>query len=238
MTVTIGMPYYNQPEMLALHYDLWTRYANEGIKFKVIICDDGSQAHPAIDVPGRPDFVSIYKITKDRPWNWHAARNICIKEAEKGWLILTDIDHIVSGQAIRTLPTLDTKKAYNFTRWDYDTMKQTLHPRTFQPKPHPNTWAMTTTNFRKLYYDERWSGVYGGDGSYAARARSLFGAPVILVEPIYRVPRATCSDASGEGARRKQERSKDWRNQFKRKLDASGGLHAYVSLSQEYLKQT
>lgn len=230
--VTLCYPYYNQKDILALHYDLWKRYP---VKFKVIICDDGSQVHPAADVPGRPDFVKIFKITKDRPWNWHAARNICAHEADKGWLVLTDLDHIVSGQAIAAIPFLDPTKTYNFTRYDYDTLRPTLHPKTGQPKPHPNTWCMSRKMYWKIGgYDERWSGVYGGDGSYATRVRR-FASLDISPQFIYRVSRAEVGDASGEGAERKEKRARNWRAKFKRKLESSGGIDAIVTLSQEYI---
>lgn len=232
--ITLCYPYYNQPEMLSVHYDLWSRYPYD---FQVVICDDGSQVSPAKDVPVPSSLkgrIKIFKIKKDRPWNWHAARNICAYEADKGWLILTDLDHIVSGQAIAQAEGLDSKKAYNFTRYEYSTMKPTLHPITGKPKPHPNTWCMSKKTYWKIGgYDERWSGVYGGDGSYATRARRIAGL-TILSEPIYRVPRTSIGDASGEGARRKAERPKNWRVKFQSKLEASGGLDAIVTLSQEY----
>lgn len=235
-TLTLGYPYYRQPEILALQYDVWSRYPFE---FEIIICDDGSPDNEAKDVPipeklkGR---VKIFKIKKDRPWNWHAARNICIKETITKWLLITDLDHIVSGQVIREITEgkLDPKRAHNFTRYDYDTMKPTLHPRTGEPKFHPNTWAMTTKNFQKLYVDERWQGQYGGDGSYGSRVKRTLGSVVLSPFFVYRVPRAACRDASGGGATLKEARPKNWRDKFKRKLEADGGLHAYVHLSQAY----
>lgn len=237
--LTLCFPYYNQPEILALQYNILSSFP---VPFEIVICDDGSQVHPAKDVPipeNLKNRVRIFKITKDRPWNWHAARNICAHEANTKWILLTDLDHIVSGQAIGEVfdCKLDTRKVYNLTRYDYKTFQRTRHPKTGKPKNHPNTWLMTKKLYWKIGgYDERWSGVYGGDGSYATRVRR-FASLDISPQFIYRVSRAEVGDASGEGAERKEKRAKNWRAKFKRKLESSGGLDAIVTLSQEYVRE-
>lgn len=173
--LTLVMPFYCNKGMLERQYAEWTRWgAKEKAQFDIVIVDDGSP-EPAIDVP-RPDglpALSIYRVLEDRPWHQHAARNLGAHVARGPWLLLTDMDHVLTAQnasaLFRRLGKLDADTAYFLHRVEADTGLPTVDSHE-SPKPHPNSFVMT----RDLYwraggYDEDYCGIYGTDGLFKAR---------------------------------------------------------------------
>jgi predicted glycosyltransferase involved in capsule biosynthesis len=126
-------------------------------------------------------------------WNQDAARNIAVEESDTQWLLLTDMDHIVSLDAWKRVldRKLNKMLVYRFSRTTLEpNLKETPY------KPHPNSWLMT----RRIYdlvggYDERFAGHYGTDAEF--RDRVVQAAVVeMLDEHLIRVPRETIPDAS------------------------------------------
>jgi len=219
--LSIVMPYYRNPTMLALHYGLWAKLP-EWIRaaLQVVIVDDGSPEEQAIDVP-RPDALpalEIYRVLEDRPWHQHGARNLGADRAAGEWLLLTDMDHVVpldtlvrilqrqATPPIQGHAPLDPGKAYMFPRVEADTFALTLD-RHGNPKPHPNTFLVTRERFWKCGgYDEDYCGIYGTDGLFRPRLfdvapRGEFDAPIL------RYSRAIVHDASTRDTQRKEGRT-------------------------------
>lgn len=183
--ITLVVPYYENPMMLAQQCENWALLDPEiKANLNIIIVDDGSQASPldwsAVKLPGLDDLRSIrlFRILQDVRWNWLAARNLAMAAADDGWCILTDIDHIVSSLGFRVAmqADLDPGLIYRFSRTD---------PSGQLLKPHPNSWLMTKAMFWEVGgYDEALSGYYGTDGEYrrrcAATARiRIFETPMM-----------------------------------------------------------
>jgi hypothetical protein len=212
--LTIVFPYYINPGMLSLQFATWAAWPQE-IKDRVsiILVDDGSPEGHAIDVP-RPEglpALSIYRVTEDRPWHQHAARNLGAHVAPDGWLLLTDMDHVLSEESARVLlkqirlGRLDPEAIYTLARIEADTGLPTM--QNGKPKPHPNSFVVTKKMFWRIGgYDEDFVGVYGTDGLFRARAFSTARKDHLHKVPLTRYWRDLVEDASTNTLPRKDGR--------------------------------
>lgn len=208
--LTLIMPYYNNPGMLELQYREWAENwpveARERVK--VVLVDDGSQIAPAAAV-ARPEglpALEIYRITEDRPWHQHAARNLGAHVAADGWLLLTDMDHVLTASnlaaLLKRLPKMDDASIFTLHRLEADTGAPTIG-RDDRPKPHPNSFVLT----RDLYwaiggYDEDLCGIYGTDGSFRQRAFRVGKRDHIKKVALTRYWRDLIPDASTDAPRK------------------------------------
>jgi hypothetical protein len=225
--LTIAMPYYENAGMLRLHYANWLEWAGKHRNaLKVIIVDDGSPENPASNVPrpyGLPE-IEIYRVTEDRPWHQHAARNLAAHVAPEGWLLLTDMDHMVTpenaGRLFKALPKLDSEAVYMLDRVEADTSEPTLG-RTGEPKPHPNSFVLTREMFWRIGgYDEDYCGVYGTDRLFRERAFSV-GRRDHLPIPLTRYWRDLVPDASTTSLPRKEGRDAGAKERIRREKEAA-----------------
>ncbi len=176
--LTIVMPYYMNPGMLSLQYAIWAAYPND-IKdsISVILVDDGSPEGHAIDV-SRPEglpALSIYRVLEDRPWHQHAARNLGAHVAGEGWMLLTDMDHVLTEENALALlkrirlQKLDEGAVYMLARVEADTGLPTKQNGNL--KPHPNSFVVTRETYWVVGgYDEDFTGIYGTDALFRMRA--------------------------------------------------------------------
>jgi len=176
--LTFIYPYYENPQFLAKQLVGWKNFPDElRAKLRVIIVDDGSPRHPAVDVvrEAKVNFqVRVFRIGVDVRWNWLAARNIGAHHAMEGWMLLTDMDHVVIPDVLQSIlhGLHDDKIIYRFSRVGA------------KSHPHPNSWLMTRKMFWKIGgYDENCSGFYGTDGDYRRRCASA-AAIRILTDPL------------------------------------------------------
>lgn len=176
--LTLVFPYYESPTFLARQYAIWQSYAPD-VRPAVIVVDDGSPVAPAAAVLAGSCGVRLFRIEVDVPWNWLAARNIGAHHAEDGWLLLTDMDHVVPPETLGAVLTGDHHPAvvYAFARREHT--GAALHP-------HSASFLMTREMFWTIGgYDERLSGVYGTDGAY--RRRLSAAAPIhVLTDHLIR----------------------------------------------------
>lgn len=198
--VTLCMAYYCNATMLAEQFRR-LRALPDALRDQicVIVVDDGSPDGEAQGEPiGCP--LSIYRIGVDVRWNQDAARNIAAANATTQWLLLTDMDHIVSLAAWKRILEHKIHKT-NVYRFSRTTLEPDLKETPY--KPHPNSWLMT----RKMYdlvggYDERFAGHYGTDAEFRDRVAQTT-AIEMLDEHLIRVPRETIPDASTTTYQRK-----------------------------------
>lgn len=222
--MTLVYPYYNNPGMLAKHYEHWAAMADDTkLMFDVVIVDDGSQRAPAADVPrpaGLP-HLQIWRIIEDKDWNWCGARNLGARVANGKWLFLTDMDHIVPEDTIRVMhQRLKPGRAYRPARLTLPGPEVMLD-RHGKPKPHPNTWVMEKSKYWEIGgYDEFYSGQYGFDGVFHTRVADK---AYVIEHPahIIRVPREVVPDASTDNKARKAARPEGFHKMMRKKKDAS-----------------
>lgn len=179
--VTLCLAYYENPEMLAMQYQrLRALPAILKNHIRVIIVDDGTAA-PFQNGGKKPDMrraawaeplsgidLSVYAMNVDVRWNQDACRNLAVGRAETKWVLLTDIDHLIPEEVWRSIITrrLSWKAVYTFERLT----GAHLSAR----NPHPNTWLLTRDTFEAAGgYDERFAGLYGTDGDFRDRLKSV-----------------------------------------------------------------
>lgn len=234
------MPYYENPGMLALQFANWRAWTGKHRnRLEVIIVDDGSPESPAANVPRPPGLpaLRIYRVTEDRPWWQNGARNIGAHEARDGWMLLTDMDHMLepgpAAELFRLLDKgrLDPGTAYMLGRIEADTRRPTLGADG-RPKPHPNSFIMTRETFwRAGGYDERTAGHYGTDRIFRDRlyAHARRGH---LAVALTRYWRDLVPDASTRTLARKEGRDAEAR---RRMLEAiAAAPQGRVALSQTW----
>jgi glycosyl transferase family 2 len=176
--VTIVLPFYEAHEFLQTQWQTWWSYP-EAIRrhLSAIIVDDGSP-RPVSLPERRPFSVRLFRIEVDIAWNWLAARNIGAHHAQDGWLLLTDMDHVVPPETAHALVCgeHDQSIVYAFSRREHTGEKV---------NPHSASFFMTRRMFWTIGgYDERLSGVYGTDGTYRKRVASTAWIRVLKDELI------------------------------------------------------
>ncbi len=230
MKLALVMPYYRNPRMLIRQLIVWRYEWSSEMKrdIEIVIVDDASPdetAAEAIKLPwdgDRTDLpsLSLYRVTHDRPWHQHGARNLGASVAIAPWLLMTDIDHVVPpstlSEVLSLLP-LQRREVITFGRvdapatltWKADDWSE--FARTVRAdgslKPHVNSFVVERNHFWKVGgYDEAYCGVYGTDIEFRRRlfdrrtnVRHLDHAPLI------RVAREVIADASTRDFARKDK---------------------------------
>jgi hypothetical protein len=212
--LTLCMAYYDNPGMLRLQFGTWKAWpVKVRNAFRVVIVDDGSPEGPAANVPrpyGMPE-LEIYRVIEDRPWHQNGARNLAADRAPEGWLLLTDMDHVLMPEAAGMLHhaiakgRLDEGTVYMMDRVEADTGLPTMG-KDGKPKPHPNSFVMTRDMYWRIGgYDERTCRMYGTDRFFRDRAFATAKRGHLNI-PLTRYWRDLVPDASTTTLARKEGR--------------------------------
>jgi glycosyltransferase involved in cell wall biosynthesis len=174
---------------------------------EIIILDDGSK--PALEVDVTPRNFSVIPTNDYRPWSQPCARNFGAEHAKGEFLLMTDIDHILSREAIEAVRNFDGDKMMFPRHWailddkgnicqdvevlfEYGLDKGLYEQRGLHGGHHANTFAMRKSIFDELGgYDEKFCGKYGGDDTNFSRrygqhhyagncARHVNGPPIYV----------------------------------------------------------
>jgi glycosyltransferase involved in cell wall biosynthesis len=146
---------------------------------EIIILDDGSK--PPLEVDVTPENFSLIPTNDFRPWSQPCARNFGAEHAKGEFLLMTDIDHILSKEAIEAVRKFDGDKMMFPRHWavlneegkicqepeilfEYGLSKELYEQRGLHGGHHANTFAMRKSIYQELGgYDESFCGKYGGD---------------------------------------------------------------------------
>jgi hypothetical protein len=163
--ITITMPYYDQPKMLEAQIENWKRYPSWGWgHLKLIVVDDGSPNHPAekvFKINSHPPFpVEVYRIQEDIPWNHGGARNLAFHQADPGWCVLTDMDHMLPLESICSLLTMLLLPDFVYVPARYRKLslveREKIHG-------HSDSFILTRDKFWKIGgFDEHLAGYWNG----------------------------------------------------------------------------
>jgi len=205
--VTFVYAYYENPGMFEIQQKTWATYTDkQKARLEVIVTDDCSSNSPARDhlLPDTGVDLSLYEITEKVKWNWLECRNIGAHYAKGRWLLLTDMDHVVSPSVIAKIMKqeayLEPRTVYQFGR--------VKAPDMSWYKFHNDSFFLTKELFwQSGGYDEDFSGLYGTSGMFrnrlfmvADRNKKWDDLPLILYG------REVQPDASTVGMARKEGR--------------------------------
>jgi len=102
--LTVNLSFYNQSETLIKHIHKWKAFP-DNVKEKVsfFIIDDCSKT-PAEEVVKDMDVsgldISIYRVEEDLYCNIAGARNLGAKECRTEWMLILDMDTLVSSETV------------------------------------------------------------------------------------------------------------------------------------------
>lgn len=162
--LTILLTYYESPNMLCKQLDTWKQYsAPLQDRVRVIVVDDGSPKHPALDVlntASLPLMIELYRIEKNIPWNSAGARNLGMQHVHEGWVLATDIDLVLVDDCAESLLSLDLDPEVIY----YLRRKNYRDGQWYEINYHVETFLMTKHMFwaRVKGYDNALSGWWNG----------------------------------------------------------------------------
>jgi glycosyltransferase involved in cell wall biosynthesis len=190
---TLCLPYYENPGMLVRQIQTWNAYdAATRDAVRVIVVDDGSPEHPAEPViRANPCAlkINLFRIAENIPWNQHGARNLAAKAASPGWLLMTDMDHLLEAPEAKKVVAANLKPQVHYI---FDRVSL---PERAPYKHHCNSFLVDRDAYwRAGGYDEDYCGSYGGDGPFL-RALANVAPERRLKVTIVRVPREVIPDA-------------------------------------------
>lgn len=203
VTLSLVMPFYRNPGMLAEQYRVWASYPPE-LKgcIEIVLVDDGSPGKLSAIGVARPEgmpSLRIFRVNVDIPWHQHGARNLGALMAVGRWLLLTDMDHVLPEMSlIMLLERLECSSCadiFTFQRLDAPDLKPTRNDRG-ELKPHVNSFAVMKTRFWQVGgYDEDCVG-YGTDSYFRKRLFAAQPGIHLADVPLIRYPRELIPDAS------------------------------------------
>jgi glycosyltransferase involved in cell wall biosynthesis len=163
-------PYYNNPTMLEMQVESWSRMEGElRDAVRIIVIDDHSKISPVPVLEKCKANVHCYRLNTDWPWNMHEARNIGAKQASKReenhWLFMSDIDIMITPEMAYTMLTKDLDPGKHYT------MERVFAPNMIDRKVHPNTFLVKhnvywQVNGYDLDLTPIGGGGYGGDNQF------------------------------------------------------------------------
>ena len=157
MKFNVCMPYYNNPGMLKEHLQEWARWPKDLIdRYRFVIVDDASP-EPA-RIGSHPGEIWLFRVEKDVPWGWPAAKNIAMHEIPDGPALITDIDHKL--EVVDAYPLLNLQvqpNAHYIPR-----RRRVVDGKEY--KRHPSTYILQKELYWRVGgFEERWLGFYGTD---------------------------------------------------------------------------
>jgi glycosyltransferase involved in cell wall biosynthesis len=233
--IALIVPYYRNPLMLEYQYEVWSKYSDDAkAVFEIIVVDDGSP-EPAADVRRMRDTpeLRIFRIDRDIEWNQHGARNLGAHEAQTTWLLMTDIDHVLTAEGADVIAAMDLSESdgnmfYTFprvrigkadeTRLKHAGNGEDAEAERVDVKPHINTFMVR----RSVYwlsggYDEDYCGCLCGDGEFVKRMKPL-AETRLLEEPMLEVhTRHSVADANTTTLSRGKDQSAECRRRIRQK---------------------
>lgn len=167
--ISVIYPYYGNRTLLDMQYEVWSglpRHMRERIDF--IVVDDGSPT--PIRYPSRAELnLGIFRIHADIPWNIPGAKNLGVLKSRTEWVLVSDIDHMLTAEAAEKLLKLDTSNPKVYYGCEREFPGGTMAVTDSMQKTRRNIPATLIINQRLFIdaggFDEDFSGSYGKDDS-------------------------------------------------------------------------
>lgn len=143
--------------------------------FEVIVIDDGSEIPLIYNDSLKFPFQLLY--TNDRrPWTQHKARNIGAAHATGEYFLMTDIDHILSPQALQDVERFQGDMLKFSRQVGHLDEQGRICEIGVAKRPAPNIFAIKREVFALLGGYEETYGVYGMDRGIRQRYQRLVTA--------------------------------------------------------------
>lgn len=229
-SLTLCIPYYRQPKMLARQLEEWNRYDGA---LRIVLIDDCSP-EPALPIVNKLaskatlGVLEVYRVQEDRPWNREMARNLASTVATTDFLLHVDIDHILPAESMRLLRgiPLPPKRWFRFRRIRIgkadETRKKDLAKSGLPDEAergeiheHIDSYLIRAKHYWKAGgYNEKFCGVLGGGNEFLRRLEALYPVEVIPGDVFLHVyTRHVIQDASDWACSRDTKPGKDlWRS--------------------------
>jgi hypothetical protein len=229
-SVTLCVPYYRQPKMLARQIEEWNKY--EG-GMRIALVDDGSP-EPALPIvkelasPATLKVLEVYRTSVDIPWAREFARNLASKVATTPFLLHVDLDHVLPVESLRLLRgiPLPPKRWFRFRRMRIGKADETRKKdvansglpddsETGELRPHVDSYLIRGKHYWKAGgYNEKFCGVLGGGNEFLRRIEAQYPVELIPGDVFLHVyTRHVIKDASDWACSRDTKPGKDlWRS--------------------------
>jgi predicted glycosyltransferase involved in capsule biosynthesis len=110
--ITLSLAYYNDGEHLNAQLLEFRKYPSN---IKIQIIDDGSRDDPITNhLQKIPNNIEIYKIEEDIPWNIPGSRNLSATVSTTPWLLILDMDQIITLENMNKILELPLRNDYEF----------------------------------------------------------------------------------------------------------------------------
>ena len=172
--ITLVYSYYDNPEMFIHQQRVWGTYSKQAKNdVEIIVTDDCSSNYPAknhiLENTKKLKF-RLFTIDEKVKWNWLECRNIGAKYANSMWVLMTDMDHVVSRKVIDSLLFRVDKLHHSFI-YQFGRVKA---PDMSAYKHHNDTFFLRKKLFWRCGgYDEDYAGLYGTSGRFRRRLYSV-----------------------------------------------------------------
>ena len=110
MKLSIIIPVLNSHEILRRQLIYMSGFIQDDTE--IIIVDDGSSPPLTLDGASESLPARIIQTNDTRPWTWALARNRGAKEAKGEYLVMFDIDHIITPDALELARDFDGQKIH------------------------------------------------------------------------------------------------------------------------------
>ena len=137
--ITINLSFYYQDDVLSYHilgWKSWPEVLKQ--KFSFCIIDDCSKTK-ATDVLSDIDLsdlnISIYRVKKDLVCNIAGVRNLSAKECKTEWMVILDMDTIISEELAVSMLDLTSSESGNCFKFNRRVPGNPSHEKNGQPHP-------------------------------------------------------------------------------------------------------
>lgn len=214
--VTLCVPFYRQPRMLAKQLETWAQYDEETLKAFCFIVIDDCSPEPALDVmtnaiepiEKKGGRLHLLRIDRDVQWNRGMARNLGTLEAPTEWVLHVDTDHTLPPEMAQVLvgqvPKFKRDRWFRFSRYRIGAADETRKKDKADPKdsniqihPHIDSYLCTPEAYWAAGgYNEDFSGVLGGGSPFLKEMERVNGTPIVLNEWLHVYTRHAVPDSS------------------------------------------
>ena len=162
--ITINLSFYNEDNILLKHVIGWLSWPKEVLKYYSFCIVDDCSKNSAIDVLKNIDKsnidLSIYRVKKDLFCNIAGVRNLSAQKCKTEWMMLLDMDTLISSRLSSSLLELSKSPPGNCFKFNRRVLKNPFHQKNNQL--HPAVCLLRVSDFWNVGgCDEDLVGNYG-----------------------------------------------------------------------------